>query len=84
MLLPALIETERLQLRRPRPTDAWRIAEAVEETLPDLAKWFRWGEPLARYGDLEDMGARAVTGRRRFDELSNPVYFIWHNFSKSV
>jgi len=54
--------------------------EAVEETLPDLAKWFRWGEPLARFGDFEDMGARAITGERRFDELSNPVYFIWHDF----
>lgn len=79
MLLPPLIATERLQLRRPRADDAPRIAEAVEETLPDLAEWFKWGELLARYGDLEDMGARAVSGQRRFDELSNPVLFIWHD-----
>ncbi len=77
MLLPPAIETARLTLRRPAPSDALHVADAIQETLPELREWFHWAEILARYGDLDDMGARAVSGRRRFDELSNPVYFVW-------
>ncbi|TNE91192.1 MAG: GNAT family N-acetyltransferase [Deltaproteobacteria bacterium] len=77
LLLPAELRTERLRLARPMPDDAPRVAEAVHETLSELAQWFQWGRLLARYGDIEDMGGRAVSGQTRFDELDRPVWFIW-------
>lgn len=54
------------------------MASAVAESIEELEPWFRWAQVLHRYGDLEDMGARAVSSSRRFDEVSNPVYAIWH------
>ena len=77
MLLPEHIAADRLVLRRPRREDAPAVAEAIAESLKELAGWFQWAQLLQRFADPEDMGDRATVANLRFDDLHNPVYFIW-------
>jgi len=77
VLLPERISAPRVTLRRPRREDAEAVAEAIEETLEPLSEWFQWAQLLRRFADPEDMGDRAVVANLRFDDLHNPVYFIW-------
>ncbi len=44
--MPSVVPTERLWLRRFRPSDADPLREAVGQSLPELSRWLPWARGL--------------------------------------
>ncbi len=75
--LPTTVHTVRLALRSPRAADGPALAEALEESLPTLAPWFRWAEALARWGAREDLAVRASVLEHRNAQGLERGWLLW-------